>query len=33
MSSKEMELDGSDVVPSEDHDLRTSMENLRQRDD
>ena len=33
MSSKEMEFDGSDVLPSEDHDLRISMENLRQRDD
>ena len=29
MSTKEMELDGSDVVPSEDHDLRISMENLK----
>ena len=33
MSSKELEFDGSDVVPSEDHDLRISMENLMQRDD
>ena len=33
MSSKEMEFDGNDVVPSKDHDLRISMENLRLRDD
>ena len=33
MSSKEMEFDGNDVVPSQDHDLRISMENLRLRDD
>ena len=33
MSSKEMELDGNDVVPSEDHDLRISIENLTLRDD
>ena len=33
MSSKEMEFDGNDVVPSEDHDLRISMKNLRLRDD
>ena len=32
MSSKEMEFDGNYVVPSEDHDLRISMENLRLRD-
>ena len=29
MPSKEMEFDGNDVVPSEDHDLRISMKNLR----
>ena len=28
-----MEFDGNDVVPSQDHDLRISMENLRLRDD
>ena len=28
-----MECDGNDVVPSQDHDLRISMENLRLRDD
>ena len=28
-----MEFDGNDVVPSEDHDLRISMKNLRLRDD
>ena len=33
MSSKEMEFDGNYVVPSQDHDLRISMENLRLRDD
>ena len=33
MSSKEMEFDGNDVVPSQDHDLRIRMENLRLRDD
>ena len=33
MSSKEMEFDGNDVVPSQDHDLRISMENLRLRGD
>ena len=32
-SSKEMEFDGNDVVPSQDNDLRISMENLRLRDD
>ena len=32
MSSKEIEFDGNDVVPSEDHDLRISMENLRLKD-
>ena len=33
MSIKEMEFDGNDVVPSEDHSLRISLENLRLRDD
>ena len=33
MSSKEIEFDGNDVVPSEDHNLRISMENLRLKDD
>ena len=33
MSIKEMELDGNDVKPSEDHILRISMENLRLRND
>ena len=33
MSSKEIEFDGNDVVPSQDHDFRISMENLRLRDD
>ena len=33
MSNKEMEFDGNDVVPSQDHDLRISIENLRLRDD
>ena len=33
MTSKEMEFDGNDVVPTEDHNLRISMENLRLRDD
>lgn len=28
-----MEFDGNDVVPSEDHSLRTSMNNLRLSDD
>ena len=28
-----MEFDGNDVVPSQDHDLRIRMENLRLRDD
>ena len=32
MSSKEMEFDGNDVVLSQDHDLRISIENLRLRD-
>ena len=32
MSIKEMEFDGNDVVPSEDHSLIISMENLRLRD-
>ena len=33
MSIKEMEFDGNDVVPNEDHILRISMGNLRLRDD
>ena len=33
MSSKEMKFDGNDVVSSENHNLRISMENLRLRDD
>ena len=33
MSIKEMEFDGNDAVPSEDHSLRISMENLRLRDE
>ena len=33
MSSKEMKFDGNDVLPSQDHDLRISLENLRLRDD
>ena len=33
MSSKEMEFDGNDMVPSGDHDLRISMKNLRLRGD
>ena len=33
MSSKEMEFDGNDVVPSQDHDLRINMVNLWLRDD
>ena len=33
MSSKQVEFDGNDVVSSEDHDLRISIENLRLRDD
>ena len=33
MSSKEMEFDGNDVVPSQDHHPRITMENLRLRDD
>ena len=33
MSSKEMKFDGNDVVSRENHNLRISMENLRQRDD
>ena len=33
MSIKETEFDGNDVVPTEDHSLRISMENLRLRDD
>ena len=33
MSSKEMQFDGNDAVPSEDHSLRISMDNLRLRDD
>ena len=33
MSSKEVEFDGNDVVSSEDHDLRISIENMRLRDD
>ena len=33
MSSKEMEFDGNDVVPSKDHDLRISMKSLRLRND
>ena len=28
-----MEFDENDLVPSEDHDLRFTMENLRLRDD
>ena len=32
-SSKEMKFDGNDVVSSENHNLRISMENLRLRDD
>ena len=28
-----MEFEGDNVVPSEDHDLRISMKNLRLRDD
>ena len=31
MSSKEMEFDGNDVLPTEDHDLRISMKNPRLR--
>ena len=33
MSIKEMDIDGSDLVLREDHSLRTSMENLKLRDD
>ena len=33
MSSKEMEFDGNDLVPSGDHDLRIKMKNLRLRGD
>ena len=33
MSSKEMTFDGNDVVSSENHNIRISMENLRLRDD
>ena len=33
MSIKEMDTDGSDLVLREDHSLRTSMENLKLRDD
>ena len=33
MSSKEMRFDGNDVVSSENHNLRISMENLRLSDD
>ena len=33
MSSKEMEFDGNDVAPSEDHDLRISIKSLRLRND
>ena len=33
MSSKEIKFDGNDVVSSENHNLRISMENLRLRDD
>ena len=33
MSSKEMKFNGNDVVSSENHNLRISMENLRLRDD
>ena len=33
MSSKEMKFDGNDVVSSENHNLRISMENLKLRDD
>ena len=32
MPMKEMEFDGNNVVQSEDHSLRISMENLRLRD-
>ena len=33
ISSKELEFDGNDVVPSQDHDLRINMVNLWLRDD
>ena len=33
MSSKEIGFGGNNVVPSEDHDFRISMKNLRLRDD
>ena len=33
MSNKEMEFDGHDVVPNENHNLRIIMANLRLRDD
>ena len=32
MSIKEMEFDANDALPSEDHSLKISMENLRLRD-
>ena len=32
ISSKERVFDGNEVVPSDDHDFRISMENLRLRD-
>ena len=32
ISSKELEFDGNDVVPSQDHDLRINMVNLWLRD-
>ena len=32
-SNKDMKFDGNDVVSSENHNLRISMENLRLRDD
>ena len=33
MSIKEMEFDANDALPSEDHSLKISMENVRLRDD